>query len=152
MKIFLNTKQINFNTIELCSSFTILIRIYNESDLETDYQILHTNGSSVFYIKKREIQGTIKPHTNLRVNATFKPNQTSLFYEIVYILAKNHAVFPLYLYGSFQDLLNETLLLNQKYIDTFRNKLLNGEFFVNNNNNNIRIQNQRSRTQDPVIP
>ena len=139
LKIFLNAKHINFNTIELGSSVTKLIRIYNESDLETDYQILHTNGSSVFFIKENEIQGTIRPHTNLRVNVTFKPNQTSLFYERVYILARNHAVFPLDLYGSCHDLLNKTLLLNQKYIDTFRNKLLVGEFFVNYN-----LKNQRS--------
>ena len=109
LKIFLNAKHINFNTIELGSSVTKLIRIYNESDLETDYQILHTNGSSVFSIKENEIQGTIRPHTNLRVNITFKPNQTSLFYERVYILARNHAVFPLDLYGSCHDLLNKTL-------------------------------------------
>ena len=55
---FLNAKHINFNTIELGSSVTKLIRIYNESDLETDYQILHTNGSSVFFIKENEIKGT----------------------------------------------------------------------------------------------
>ena len=147
LKIFLNAKHINFNTVELGSSVTKLIRIYNESDLETDYQILHTNGSSVFYIKENEIQGTIRPHTNLRVNITFKPNQTSLFYERVYILAKNHAVFSLDLYGSCHDLLNKTLLLNQKYIDTFRNKLLVGEFFLNNN-----LKNQRSKTQASYMP
>ena len=71
LKIFLNAKHINFNTVELGSSMTKLIRIYNDSDLETDYQIFHTNGSSVFYIKEKEIQGTIRPHTNLRVNVTF---------------------------------------------------------------------------------
>ena len=51
LKIFLNAKHVNFNTIELGSSVTKLIRINNESDLETDYQILHTNGSSFFFIK-----------------------------------------------------------------------------------------------------
>ena len=114
---------------------------------------MHTNGSSVFHIKEKETQGTIRPHTNLRVNVTFKPNQTSLFYERIYIISKNHAVFPLDLYGSCHDLLNKTLLLNQKYIDTFRNRLLYGEFFINNikyknplmteelksNNDNIKI-------------
>ena len=153
LKIFLNCKHVNYNTVELGNSMTKLIRIYNESDMETDYQIIHTNGSSVFYIKEEEIQGTIRPHTNLRVNITFKPNQTSLFYERIYIISKNHAVFPLDLYGSCHDLLNKTLLLNQKYIDTFRNRLLYGEFFVNNiknknplmteeikiNNDNIKI-------------
>ena len=132
LKIFLNCKHINFNTVELGNSMTKLIRIYNESDMETDYQIMHTNGSSVFYIKESEIQGTIRPHTNIRVNVTFKPNQTSLFYERIYIISKNHAIFSLDLYGSCHDLLNKTLLLNQKFIDTFRNRLLYGEFFVNN--------------------
>ena len=132
LKIFLNCKHVNYNTVELGNSMTKLIRIYNESDMETDYQIIHTNGSSVFYIKEEEVQGAIRPHTNLRVNITFKPNQTSLFYERIYIISKNHAVFPLDLYGSCHDLLNKTLLLNQKYIDTFRNRLLYGEFFVNN--------------------
>jgi len=153
LKVFLNCKHINFNTVELGNSMTKLIRIYNESDMETDYQILHTNGSSVFYIKEKETQGTIRPHTNLRVNVTFKPNQTSLFYERIYIISKNHAIFPLDLYGSCHDLLNKTLLLNQKFIDTFRNRLLYGEFFVSNikyknplmteelktNNDNIKI-------------
>ena len=143
LKIFLNAKHVNFNTVELGSSMTKLIRIYNESDLETDYHILHTNGSSVFSIKENEIQGTIRPHTNLRVNVTFKPNQTSLFYERVYVLVKNHSIFPLDLYGSCHDLLNKTLLLNQKYIDIFRNKLLTGEFFVNNKY----LKEQRPKTQ-----
>ena len=132
LKIFLNCKHINYNTVELGNSMTKLIRIYNESDMETEYQIMHTNGSSVFHIKEGDIQGTIRPHTNLKVNITFKPNQTTLFYERIYIISKNHAVFPLDLYGSCHDLLNKTLLLNQKYIDTFRNRLLYGEFFVNN--------------------
>ena len=132
LKVFLNCKHINFNTVELGNSMTKLIRIYNESDLETDYQIMHTNGSSVFYIKEKEIQGTVRPHTNLRVNVTFKPNQTSLFYERIYIISKNHAIFPLDLYGACHDLLNKTVLLNQKFIDAFRNRLLTGEFFVSN--------------------
>lgn len=148
LKIFLNAKHINFNTVELGSSVTKLIRIYNESDLETDYQIMHTNGSSVFFIKENEIQGTIRPHTNLRVNVTFKPNQTSLFYERVYCIARNHAVFPLDLYGSCHDLLNKTLLLNQKYIDTFRNRLLLGEFFTPKNKKMM----MNSKTQGMLLP
>ena len=132
LKIFLNCKFINFSTVELGHSMTKLIRIYNESDMETDYQILHSNGSSVFYIKDQEMQGTIRPHTNIRVNVTFKPNQTSLFYERIFIISRNHGIFSLDLYGSCHDLLNKTLLLNQKFIDTFRNRLLIGEFFVNN--------------------
>ena len=148
LKIFLNAKHINFNTVELGSSVTKLIRIYNESDLETDYQIMHTNGSSVFFIKEKEIQGTIRPHTNLRVNVTFKPNQTSLFYERVYCIARNHAVFPLDLYGSCHDLLNKTLLLNQKYIDTFRNRLLLGEFFTPKNKKMM----MNSKTQGMLLP
>ena len=78
------------------------------------------------------MQGTIRPHTNIRVNITFKPNQTSLFYERIFIISRNHGIFSLDLYGSCHDLLNKTLLLNQKFIDTFRNRLLLGEFFVNN--------------------
>jgi hypothetical protein len=148
LKIFLNAKHINFNTVELGSSVTKLIRIYNESDLETDYQIMHTNGSSVFFIKENEIQGTIRPHTNLRVNVTFKPNQTSLFYERVYCIARNHAVFSLDLYGSCHDLLNKTLLLNQKYIDTFRNRLLLGEFFTPKNKKMM----MNSKTQGMLLP
>ena len=132
LKVFVNCKYVNFNTVELGNSMTKLIRIYNESDMETDYQIMHTNGSSVFTISEKETQGTIRPHTNLRINITFKPNQTSLFYERVYVISKNHSIFPLDLYGSCHDLLNKTLLLNQKFIENFRNRLLLGEFFVNN--------------------
>ena len=149
LKIFLNTKHINFNTVELGSSVTKLIRIYNESDLETDYQIFHTNGSSVFFIKESEIQGTISPHSNLRVNVTFKPNQTSLFYERVYCIARNHNVFSLDLFGSCHDLLNKTLLLKQKYIEIFRNRLLYGEFF----SNNMKMQKLiNSKTQSSFLP
>ena len=132
LKIFLSTKHVNFNTIELGSSVTKLIRVYNESDIDTDYQIMHSNGSSVFFIKDKEMQGNIRPHTNIRVNITFKPNQTTLFYERIFFIAKNHSVFSLDLYGSCHDLLNKTVQLNQKYIDIFRNKLLFGEFFKNN--------------------
>ena len=91
LKVFLNCKYINFNTVELCNSMTKLIRIYNESDMETDYQIIHTNGNSAFSIGEKETQGTIRPHTNLRINITFKPILTSLFYERVYIISKNHS-------------------------------------------------------------
>ena len=136
LKIFLNCKHINFGTIELGNSMTKLIRIYNESDIETDYQIMHSNGSSVFFIKENELQGNIRPHTNIRVNVTFKPNQTTLFYEKIYIISKNHAIFSLDLYGSCHNLLNKTMLLNQKFIEQFRNRLLVGEFFVNNITNN----------------
>ena len=106
LKVFVNCKYVNFNTVEL--------------------------GNSMFTISEKETQGTIRPHTNLRINITFKPNQTSLFYERVYIISKNHSIFPLDLYGSCHDLLNKTLLLNQKFIENFRNRLLLGEFFVNN--------------------
>ena len=143
LKIYINAKYINFNTVELGNSMTKLIRIYNDSDLETDYQIFHTNGCSVFFIKENEIQGTIRPHTNLRVNVTFKPNETTLFYERIFVISKNHCVFSLDLYGSCHDLLHKTMQLSQNFIEIFRYKLLLGEFFNKNqkilSNNEMKV-------------
>lgn len=126
LSTYLNAKCVNFKSVPLGGQMTKLIRVYNDSDQETDYQIFHNNDGA-FKINKTE--GTIKAHTNMRINITFRPYETITYYERVFCLIKNHMLISLDLYGSCHDLLNKSPLIEQKFIDIFRYKILNGLYF-----------------------
>jgi hypothetical protein len=87
---YINAKNVNFNSIELADSMTKLIRIFNESEVSTPYQFFHSNDGP-FII--HEPQGLIEPRSNVRVNITFKPNDTIMYYDRVFCLIKNHYLF-----------------------------------------------------------
>ena len=136
LSTYLNAKCVNFKSVPLGGQMTKLIRVYNDSDQETDYQIFHNNDGA-FKINKTE--GTIKAHTNMRINITFRPYETITYYERVFCLIKNHMLISLDLYGSCHDLLNKSPLIEQKFIDIFRYKILNGLYFnksIGNENDN----------------
>ena len=126
LSTYLNAKCVNFKSVPLGGQMTKLIRVYNDSAQETDYQMFHNNDRAV---KINKTQGTIKAHTNMRINITFRPYETITYYERVFCLIKNHMLISLDLYGSCHDLLNKSPLIEQKFIDIFRYKILNGLYF-----------------------
>ena len=132
LSTYLNAKYVNFKSVPLGNQITKLIRVFNDSDLSADYQIFHNNDGA-FKINKTE--GTIKAHSNMRINITFKPYETITYYERVFCLIKNHIVLSLDLYGSCHDLLNKSPIIEQKFIDIFRYKILNGIYFEKNLSN-----------------
>ena len=130
LRTYVNVKYVNFKTVELGKSVTRLIRVYNDSDTKTEFQIFHNNDGA---FKIDNNNGVIMPRSNKRIIITFKPYETILYYERIFILIRNHVLYALDIYGACHDLLNKTLQLNQKFVDTFRYKLLNGEFFGKKN-------------------
>ena len=85
----ISCKNVNFHSIELTSSMSKFIRLYNESDEQTTFQFYHNNDGP---FKITETEGVIGPKTNIRVNVIFKPNDTITYYERVFCLIRNHNV------------------------------------------------------------
>ena len=123
---YVNCKYVNFKSVELGSSMTKLIRVYNDSDIKTEYQIFHNN-DGIFSINNT--QAVINAHSNVRVNITFRPFETKIYYERVFLLIKNNILYTIDLFGSCHDLLHKTLMINQKFIEMFRYKILHGQYF-----------------------
>lgn len=128
----ISCKAVNFNSIELASQMTKLLRLYNDSEEQTTYQFFYNNDGP-FYI--HETQGVIEAKSNIRVNITFKPKETMSYYDRVFCLIKNHFLIALDLYGSCHDLLNKSKVIEQKHIDIFRYKVVNG-FYVQKSTTN----------------
>ena len=128
LQAYVNCKCVNFKSVELGSSMTKLIRVYNDSDISTEYQIFHNN-DGIFVINNT--QAVINPHSNVRVNITFRPFETKIYYERVFVLIRNNILYTIDLFGSCHDLLHKTLLINQKFIEMFRYKILHGQYFGN---------------------
>jgi hypothetical protein len=85
----ISSKNVNFHSIELTSSMSKLIRLYNDSEEPTTFQIYHNNDGP---FKILETEGVIGAKTNVRVNVIFKPNDTMTYYERVFCLIRNHNV------------------------------------------------------------
>ena len=131
LSVWLSNKYVSFKSIPLGNQMTKLIRVYNGSEQETEYQIFHNNDGA-FRIYNTE--GVIKPHSNVRVTIMFKPYETTTYYERVFCLVKNHILISLDVYGACHDLLTKSLIIEQRFIDMFRYKILNGLYFPNSNN------------------
>jgi hypothetical protein len=133
LKTWVGTKCVNFNTVPLGGQMKKLFRIYNDSDLPTEFQIYHDNsGAFSFDIT----EGIIPAKSNIRINATFKPYETIIYYQRVFCIIKNHMLFPIDLFGSCHNLLIKTPLIDFTQIEMFRYKELKGIFFNKNGNNN----------------
>ena len=131
LKTWVGTKCVNFSTVPLGGQMRKLFRIYNDSDIATEFQIYHEN-SGAFSFDVTE--GIIPPKSNIRVNATFKPYETIVYYQRVFCIIKNHILFSIDLFGSCHNLLTKTPLIEYSQIEMFRYKELKGFFFNNNNN------------------
>ena len=164
LRTWVGAKSINFKSIPLGNQIKKLFRVYNDSDLPTEFQIYHDNsGAFIFDVT----EGVIPAKSNSRVNVTFRPYETMIYYQRVFCLIRNHSLFPIDLFGSCHDLLIKTPLLDMKQIEYFRLKELKGLFFntvdkrvelfdklnyseknieddlVNYNSGNIQINNQQ---------
>jgi len=87
LNVSVNSKTIDFGSIELEGSSSKSIRLLNDSDLETDYQFFYSNPGPFFI---SEMEGSIPARSNTRVNITFRPKETIIYYDRVYCLIKNH--------------------------------------------------------------
>ena len=130
LKTWVGTKCINFKTVPLGGQSKRLFRIYNDSDISTEFQIYHDNsGAFSFDIT----EGIVPAKSNIRINATFRPYETIIYYQRIFCFIKNHMVFPIDLFGSCHNLLTKTPLLDFSKIELFRYKELKGIYFQNNN-------------------
>ena len=129
LKTWIGNKYINFKSIELGSQTTRLIRVHNDSNVQTEFQIYHDNSGP---FKFDVLDGIIPAKSNVRVNITFKPYECMLYYQRIFVLIKNHNLLTLDIYGACHDLLNKFPILEQKQIDLFRYKLSKGFYLPNN--------------------
>ena len=137
LKTWVGTKCVNFNSVPLGGQIKKLFRIYNESDLSTEFQIYHDNsGAFSFDIT----EGIIPAKSNIRINATFKPYETIVYYQRVFCLIKNHMLFSIDLFGSCHNLLTKTPLIDYSKIEMFRYKELKGIFFNNKNSSRNKLE------------
>ena len=126
LSTWVGIKSVNFKTIPLGTQLRKLFRIYNDSDLPTEFQLYHDN-SGVFSFDINE--GIIPAKSNVRINVTFRPYETIVYYQRIFCLIRNHSLFPIDLFGSCHDLLTKTPLLDMKKIEYFRLKELKGIYF-----------------------
>ena len=170
LKTWVGAKNVNFKSVALGNQIKKLFRIYNDSDIPTEFQIYHDNSGAFFF---DVTEGIIPGKSNVRINVTFRPYETIMYYQRVFCLIRNHSLFPIDLFGSCHDLLIKTPLLDMKQIEIFRFKELKGLFFnnkekkielfdsltnnekkitedLNNDNDNIKI-NANSNNQQPQL-
>ena len=93
LKTWVGTKCVNFKSIPLGGQMKKLFRIYNDSDIPTEFQIYHDNsGAFIFDVT----EGIIPAKSNIRINATFRPYETIIYYQRVFCFIKNHMIFPIW--------------------------------------------------------
>ena len=126
LKTWVGAKTVNYKSVPLGNQIKKLFRVYNDSDIPTEFQIYHDNsGAFIFDVT----EGIIPGKSNVRVNVTFRPYETMIYYQRVFCIIRNHSLFPIDLFGSCHDLLIKTPLLDMKQIELFRLKELKGLFF-----------------------
>ena len=148
---WVGAKNINFKTVALGNQIKKLFRVYNDSDLPTEFQIYHDNSGAFFF---DVTEGIIPAKSNIRVNVTFRPYETMIYYQRIFCLIRNHSLFPIDLFGSCHDLLIKTPLLDMKQIEYFRLKELKGLFF-NSNEKKVELfdkltNNEKNITEDLI--
>ena len=137
LKTWVGTKCVNFKTVALGSQMKKLFRIYNDSDSPTEFQIYHDNsGAFIFDVT----EGIIPAKSNVRINATFRPFETIVYYQRIFCFIKNHMVFPIDLFGSCHNLLTKTPLIDYSKIELFRYKEFKGIYLSKDNNKNKKIK------------
>ena len=125
-RTWVGAKNVNFKSVALGNKIKKLFRVYNDSDLPTEFQIYHDNSGAFFFDIN---EGIIPAKSNVRINATFRPYETMIYYQRVFCLIRNHSLLPIDLFGSCHDLLIKKPLLDMKQIEYFRLKELKGLFF-----------------------
>ena len=83
-KILTNSRHINYKSISLGTQFIIL---HNDSDIDSEYQIFHKN-CGIFSFEN--LQGILNAKSNIKINVIFKPYDTIIYYQRVFILIKHY--------------------------------------------------------------
>ena len=81
---------VNFQSVELNTSKTRMIRLFNESDEPTNFQFFYNNETC---FKLDELQGVIPANSNVRIRITFQPIETITYYNRIFCITKNHFLF-----------------------------------------------------------
>lgn len=91
----INEKFLNFQSVEINTNKTRMIRVFNESKESTHFQFFYNN-EGVFEFD--QLQGIIPSNSNVRIRITFKPIETIIYYERIFCLTKNHFLFVRYFF------------------------------------------------------
>lgn len=86
----ISEKFVNFYSVDLNSTKTKMIRLFNESEEQTYFQFFYNN-DHVFLFD--QLQGVIPAKSNVRVTITFNPKETISYYDRIFCLIKNHFLF-----------------------------------------------------------
>ncbi len=121
-----SSKNVNFDSIEVDNTCAKFIKVFNKNENSTYFNFFFFNSFGPFFFDK--VEGVIDAKSSVRVNISFKPKETGTFYERVFCLIKSHMIIAIDLMGSAHDLLNKPKILDQKCIDVFRYKIINGYY------------------------
>ena len=79
----MGVKSVNFKSVPLGNQIRKLFRIFNDSDISTEFQIYHDNSGAFFFDVN---EGIIPAKSNVRINVTFRPYETMTYYQRVFCL------------------------------------------------------------------
>ena len=83
----ISSRQVNFESVELGKSTSKVIRVYNDSDVDTYFQFFYSN-EGIFGFEPK--QGIIKNRSNERISVFFTPRENISYYDKAFCLFKNH--------------------------------------------------------------
>ena len=148
LKIWTNSRHINYKSISLGTQLTKFIILHNDSDIDTEYQIFHEN-CGIFSFEN--LQGILNAKSNIKINVIFKPYDTIMYYQRVFILIKHYNLISIDLFGSCHNLLTKIPIIERKYIEIFRNKIIKGDYLIDNIvKKNINKPNSFSLIESPI--
>ena len=148
LKIWANSRHINYKSISLGTQLTKFFILHNDSDVDTEYQIFHEN-CGIFSFEN--LQGILNAKSDIKINVIFKPYDTIMYYQRVFILIKNYNLISIDLFGSCHNLLIKNPIIERKYIEIFRNKIIKGDYLIDNIvKKNINRPNSFSLVESPI--
>ena len=83
----ISSRQVNFESIELGKNTSKVIRVFNDSEVETFFQFYYSNEGIFSFVPK---QGVIKPRSNERITVSYFPRENISYYDKAFCLFKNH--------------------------------------------------------------
>lgn len=90
----ISSKHINFESIELGNRTSKVFRIFNHSEIDSEFQFYFQN-EGVFKFEPR--QGKIKAKSNERISVLFYPKENISYYDRCFCLFKHHLLFVRYI-------------------------------------------------------
>ena len=86
----LSSKHVNFDSVELGAKTSRVIRVYNHSEIDSEFQFYYQN-DGVFKFEPR--QGKINAKSNERITVSFNPKENISYYDRCFCLFRNHILF-----------------------------------------------------------